>query len=208
MEPATIIKKSGSKRLFTNPLLEYLSRTHISIPIMVFLVYAAGLLVWSSLHSLLPVQATTLLFFLGLFSFTWLEYMVHRYIFHMKTTTRLRQRIQYVLHGVHHEYPKDKHRIAMPPLMSITIATLLLYFCRMIMGDWAFGFMPGFLCGYATYLFVHYLVHIYPPPRNFFKSIWINHSIHHYKDGNYTFGVSSPLWDYIYGTTYESRNKE
>jgi sterol desaturase/sphingolipid hydroxylase (fatty acid hydroxylase superfamily) len=43
-------------------------------------------------------------------------------------------------------------------------------------------------------------VHAYPPPGNFFKALWINHSVHHYKDGEAVFGVSSPLWDYIYGT--------
>jgi sterol desaturase/sphingolipid hydroxylase (fatty acid hydroxylase superfamily) len=30
--------------------------------------------------------------------------------------------------------------------------------------------------------------------------LWVNHSVHHYKDGEIVFGVSSPLWDYIYGT--------
>ena len=32
------------------------------------------------------------------------------------------------------------------------------------------------------------------------KQLWINHAVHHYKDGNAVFGVSSPLWDYIFGT--------
>ncbi len=58
----------------------------------------------------------------------------------------------------------------------------------------------GFLVGYASHLAVHYLVHAYPPPKNFFKALWVNHSVHHYKDGEVVFGVSSPLWDYIYGT--------
>jgi hypothetical protein len=37
----------------------------------------------------------------------------------------------------------------------------------------------------------------------FSTNLWINHSIHHYKDGEIVFGVSTPLWDYIYGTMYK-----
>jgi sterol desaturase/sphingolipid hydroxylase (fatty acid hydroxylase superfamily) len=52
------------------------------------------------------------------------------------------------------------------------------------------------------------MVHAFQPPKNFFKVLWVNHSIHHYKDGEVVFGVSSPLWDYIYGTmTVRSKEK-
>jgi sterol desaturase/sphingolipid hydroxylase (fatty acid hydroxylase superfamily) len=57
--------------------------------------------------------------------------------------------------------------------------------------------------GYAGYLFVHYIVHAYPPPKNRLKQLWINHSVHHYKDGKKAFGVSPPLWDYVFGTMPE-----
>jgi sterol desaturase/sphingolipid hydroxylase (fatty acid hydroxylase superfamily) len=109
------------------------------------------------------------------------------------------------MHGVHHEFPKDKDRLAMPPLLSITIATILLLLFRLVMGDLVFAFLPGFLVGYAAYLSVHYMVHAFQPPKNFFKVLWVNHSVHHYKDGEFIFGVSSPLWDYIYGTMREKK---
>jgi sterol desaturase/sphingolipid hydroxylase (fatty acid hydroxylase superfamily) len=118
----------------------------------------------------------------------------------MPVTTNLRRRIQYVVHGVHHEYPKDKSRLAMPPLLSITIATILLLAFRLVMGDFVFAFMPGFLIGYAAYLFVHYSVHAWPPPRNVLRILWKNHARHHYKNQDAAFVVSSPLWDYVYGT--------
>jgi sterol desaturase/sphingolipid hydroxylase (fatty acid hydroxylase superfamily) len=109
--------------------------------------------------------------------------------------------------AVHHEFPKDKDRLAMPPLVSITIATILLLLFRVLLGDLAFSFLPGFIVGYSYYLSVHYIVHVYQPPKNFFKVLWINHGIHHYKNGDAVFGVSSPLWDYIYGTMRD-RKKE
>jgi len=193
-------QNKGTKQLFDNAVLEKLSRTHISIPLIIFFSYAAGLLYWNLTQTSLHTVTTLLLFLVGFITFTWVEYMMHRYVFHMKPYTEMRSKIQYTIHGVHHEFPKDKDRLAMPPLLSITISTILLLLLRVLMGDFVFAFLPGFLVGYASYLAVHYLVHAYPPPKNFFKVLWVNHSIHHYKDGETVFGVSSPLWDYIYGT--------
>jgi len=193
-------QNKGTKQLFDNAVLEKLSRTHISVPLLIFFSYATGLLYWNIRYTTLNAVTTVVLFFVGFIAFTWVEYLVHRYVFHMKPYTELRSKLQYIIHGVHHEFPKDKDRLAMPPLLSITIGTILLLLFKVIMGDFVFAFLPGFMVGYATYLAVHYLVHAYPPPKNFFKTLWVNHSVHHYKDGEVVFGVSSPLWDYLYGT--------
>lgn len=193
-------QNKGTRKLFDNPILERLSRTHISVPLIVFAIYSTALIYWSVTHTTLSVLATIGLFFAGVLAFTWVEYMVHRYLFHMGTYTQAREKLQYTLHGVHHEFPKDKDRLAMPPLLSITLATVLLLVFRVVMGDFAFAFLPGFLVGYALYLAIHYMVHAFQPPKNFLKALWVNHGVHHYKDGEIVFGVSSPLWDYIYGT--------
>ena len=193
-------KTSGSKQLFSNPVLEKLSRTHIAVPLAILLVFAAALIYWSIEHTSLSTGATIGMFILGFVGFTWVEYNVHRYVFHMRTFTNLRKKVQYVIHGVHHEFPRDKDRLAMPPLVSVTIATVLLLIFRTLLGDLVFSFLPGFIVGYAYYLSIHYIVHAYQPPKNFLKVLWINHGIHHYKNGDVVFGVSSPLWDYIYGT--------
>ncbi|MBS1950483.1 MAG: Fatty acid hydroxylase family (carotene hydroxylase/sterol desaturase) [Cytophagales bacterium] len=191
----------GTKRLFKNPILEKMTHTHISVPLVIFFLYSSGLLYWSITHTSLSVGITLVMFFFGLLFFTWVEYVVHRYVFHMSTQTEKRAEMQYIIHGVHHEYPKDKSRLAMPPVLSLTIATLLLFIFRLILGDLVFSFLPGFIVGYALYLLIHYMIHAFQPPKNFFKLLWVNHSIHHYKtDEEVIFGVSSPLWDYVFGT--------
>lgn len=200
MSSAIKPRNTGTKQLFNNPILEKLSRTHIAVPLVIFFSYATGLLYWNVTHTNLNPITTVSLFLVGFIFFTWVEYNVHRYVFHMKTYTKLRVKMQYTMHGVHHEFPKDKDRLAMPPLVSITLGTILLLVFKVIMGDFVFAFLPGFIVGYASYLAVHYMVHAYSPPKNFLKALWVNHSIHHYKDGEVVFGVSSPLWDYIYGT--------
>jgi sterol desaturase/sphingolipid hydroxylase (fatty acid hydroxylase superfamily) len=196
-------KNKGTQRIFQNPVLEKLTRTHIAIPLTIFSVFSGALLVWSVTHTELSAGMTIGMFLLGLLTFTWVEYMVHRYLFHMKTYTKVRSKLQYTLHGIHHEFPKDKDRLAMPPLLSVTTATILLLLFRIAMGDLVFSFLPGFLVGYAAYLGIHYMVHAFAPPKNIFRALWVNHGTHHYKNGDLIYGVSSPLWDYIYGTMKE-----
>jgi len=88
----------------------------------------------------------------------------------------------------------------MPPVMSTLITVGLFYGFSALMGDLVYGFLPGFLVGYTLYLGVHYMVHAYQPPRNFWKVFWVHHGIHHYKQPERAFGVSSPLWDLILGS--------
>lgn len=193
-------QNTGTKKLFQSPILEKLSRTHIAVPLIIFSTYSAGLLYWSVTHTTLSLAMSIAFFLLGSLTFTWVEYNMHRYVFHMSAYTKTREKIQYTIHGVHHEFPKDKDRLAMPPLLSITLSTILLLIFRVVMGDYVFAFLPGFLVGYSLYLSIHYMVHAFQPPNNFLKVLWVNHGIHHYKNGESVFGVTSPFWDYVYGT--------
>ena len=193
-------KNTGQKVIFNNPVLESLTRTHIAVPISIFVLFSIGLVVYAFIYSQLPSYLIIVLFLSGLLTFSLIEYLVHRYVFHMETDTELKEKIQYNFHGIHHEYPKDKGRLAMPPIVSVILAASLLYVFHLLIGEYTFAFLPGFVMGYASYLFVHFIVHAYQPPKNIFKVLWVNHGIHHYKDHSKAFGVSSPLWDYIFGT--------
>lgn len=193
-------KNTGKKQIFDNPILERLTRTHISIPLILFCGISAGLVYYGITEGYLTGLQTGVTFLIGMLVFSWIEYTAHRHLFHMVTNTALKKSIQYKFHGVHHEYPKDKMRLAMPPLVSIVLTVLLFGLFNLIMGNYVFGFLPGFLVGYSAYLFVHYAVHAFRPPSNFLKVLWVHHGIHHYKHNDRAFGVSSPLWDYIYRT--------
>ena len=189
----------GTKK-FDNKIIERLSRTHIAIPLVIFSVISIGLMVYGFDKSYINVYNAVPLFLAGLLVFSLVEYLMHRYLFHLSPKTKKAEKFAYTVHGVHHDYPKDKDRLAMPIPLSITLATLFFLFYRLLMGDLVYAFLPGFLMGYASYLWVHYMVHAFQPPKNFWKVLWVHHGIHHYKDPGNAFGVSSPLWDYIFGT--------
>lgn len=190
----------GTKALFNNKLLEKLTRTHISIPLILFGVISTGLLVYGFRNEYITTLTAPLLFLAGLIVFSLVEYIMHRFLFHLHPTTERQEKFAYTVHGVHHDYPKDKDRLAMPPPLSMVISFLFYLFFEFLMGDLVYGFLPGFFMGYALYLWVHFMVHAFKPPKNFFKVLWVHHGIHHYKDQDNAFGVSSPFWDVIFGT--------
>ena len=196
--------------MFENKLLNRLSQTHIATPIVIFLVYAIGLLWYTEMKTDIPTLTVVVVFLAGTLGFTFMEYAVHRWVYHPPHgASEIYKQATYKMHGMHHDYPKDKRRLAMPPLVAIALATGLLFLFELVLGQYAFSYLAGFVVGYALYLVVHYTVHIYAPPRNFLRALWVNHSIHHYSEDEVLFGVSQPLWDYVFGTMPKSaRDKQ
>lgn len=190
----------GSAKMFDNPILERISKTHILIPISMFVVFSGISIYYGVRLSQIGWPTAFLLFLGGYVSFTFVEYMMHKYFFHMEPDTPIKDKLQYSVHGVHHDYPKDKGRLAMPPFVSAAYAAIFYLVFKLIMGNFAFYFLPGFLIGYSSYLGIHFIVHAFNPPKNFLKILWVNHAIHHYKDPDSAFGVSTPLWDMVLGT--------
>ena len=187
--------------LFQNQWLNKLTRTHIAIPVTMFLLYAAGLLYYTKVTTDLANWQVVSLFFGGALFFTFAEYCVHRWLYHPPhDATDKYKEFTYKIHGIHHDYPKDKQRLAMPPVLTVIVGTLLLLLFELILDVYSFSFLAGFMTGYAMYLLVHYAVHIFKAPNNMFKGLWTNHAIHHYSADEVMFGVSNPLWDYVFGT--------
>ena len=193
-------KHKGSAQLFQNPTLERLTHTHIALPVGVFLLTTVFSLYYGLTRGYIAGVSALGLFLGGWLIFSFAEYAVHRYLYHMPAPTERRARIQYTMHGVHHEFPKDKSRLAMPPIVSVFVVSLLFSIFRIAFGAAAFGVLAGFVFGYALYLFVHYSIHAYAPPKNFLKFWWLHHSQHHYRQDEVAFGVSTTLWDHIIGT--------
>jgi len=195
----------GTARLFQNTYLERLTRTHIAVPVSLFIIIAIALTAYGFKHGFLNVLSAIGLFLAGWFIWTFLEYIAHRHVFHLHPDTEIKKSIQYTVHGNHHEYPKDKDRLAMPPILSLLLGTMFFFIFKLIFGQFVFGIVSGLLFGYAIYLFIHYAVHAYAPPKNFLKYLWFHHSIHHYKEDDRAFGVTTPFWDWVFRTMPERK---
>jgi len=196
--------KSGASEmqppLFKNPILERFSRTHISIPLAIFAIISSGVFYYGVTEIGLTGTRLGVFYVAGVLTFTLIEYLAHRFVYHMEPDKKWKEDLTYKFHGVHHDYPKDKTRLALPPVVTIIVSSVLFAIFYLLMGNNAFGFLPGVLTGYAAYLGVHFSVHAFRPPNNILKALWVNHGIHHYKHADKAFGVSSPLWDYVFRT--------
>ncbi len=193
------VKNKGQARLFQSDILEMMTKTH---PLVVYIMYfpvIIYMLYYGATNKGINAGQEALIFIGGVLFWTLFEYIMHRYLFHIVADSHKAQRIVYTMHGVHHEYPRDKDRLFMPPIPSIILAVIIFYLQYLGMGWYALSFFPGFLFGYIAYGSMHYAIHAYAPPR-FLKALWRNHHLHHYKYPDKGFGVSSVLWDVVFGT--------
>ncbi|WP_109695207.1 sterol desaturase family protein [Chitinophaga deserti] len=197
------IKNKGQAKLFESRYLEMLTKTH---PLVIWGMYLPliGYSLYYS-HSALgfSVGRIALVFFGAMFFWSFFEYIMHRWIFHMVTESPRMTRFIYVLHGNHHEYPRDKQRLFMPPVPSLILASLIFGGIYIFLRETTFMFFPGFLLGYLMYGSMHYAIHAWNPPFRFLKPLWRNHHLHHYKSDDKGFGVSSAFWDRVFGTFFD-----
>lgn len=193
------IKNKGQARLFKSDFLELLTKTHplviysIYVPILSFMMY------YGAEYLGVPFGVEVLLFLGGLLFWTFFEYLMHRYLFHWMTDSAAGKNFVYTLHGVHHEYPRDRERLFMPPVPSLIISSLIFGGMYLATGAYALSLFPGFISGYMLYGTMHYAIHSYAPPK-YLKGLWRNHHLHHYKYPEKGFGVSSIIWDHVFRT--------
>ena len=200
--------KSPPIRLFKSNFLEFF--THINpaiviglwVPVTVLLiVYAVMTAPGSGFPLFIPVG-----FLMGLFLWTLAEYILHRFLFHFKPLNPLQERILFLFHGVHHVQPQEKSRLVMPFPVSIPLASLFFGLFYLVLAvwlkspQWVAPLMSGFLTGYLAYDLTHYATHHFPMRSGYAKFIKRYHMQHHYKDPDTRFGVSSPIWDWVFRT--------
>lgn len=202
------ISNKGQAQIFRSKYLEYLTKTHplviwsMYLPVIIFLLYYAYIkLSFSGI-------GITFIFLGGIVFWTFFEYIMHRFVFHIVSENPRIKRIAYVMHGNHHEFPRDRQRLFMPAVPSIIISSSVFLIMYVLMGNNVFVFFPGFILGYLLYASIHYAIHTWRPPFKWMKPIWRNHHLHHYKNEDRGFGVSSHLWDKVFGTSFNLKNEK
>jgi sterol desaturase/sphingolipid hydroxylase (fatty acid hydroxylase superfamily) len=202
------IHNKGQAQLFKSEYLEMLTKTH---PLVIWGIYlpVIGLMLYRG-HNVMGFGLThmAVVFFIGMFFWTLFEYVFHRFVFHWVTESPLGQKISYILHGNHHHYPRDRQRLFMPPVPSLILATIIFSLIYLAMGNHAFIFFPGFLLGYLMYGTMHYAIHAWNPPFKWMKPLWRNHHLHHYKNERMGFGVTTTLWDRLFGTMFDLKKEK
>ncbi|MFN2621715.1 MAG: sterol desaturase family protein [Chthoniobacterales bacterium] len=195
-----VSNKNESVRMFESRFLEFFSHVHPATPLVIYGPVVLFMLDLALRQRALAAGVVIAFFLLGILIWTLVEYTMHRWVFHYQPTSRWGKQLHFLLHGVHHDYPKDASRLVMPPLVSIPLAFLFCGLFFVVFGRVAPAAFAGFLCGYLFYDMVHYATHHFSMKRGVWLWLKKYHMRHHYDDDHVGYGVSSPLWDYVFGT--------
>ncbi len=201
-----ISNKDESARLFKSDLLEIFTHVHPIVPVIIYLPAIGWFLYRAANADDLPGVSIAELFVFGVFIWTLTEYLLHRFVFHYQPKSVWGGRLHFLMHGIHHDYPNDSLRLVMPPVVSIPLAALFYALFRILLGGaFVSPFFSGFLLGYLCYDMIHYGTHHFPMKSP--VALWLkhHHMRHHYQTEGLGYGVSSPLWDYVFGTAFPGK---
>lgn len=201
-----ISNSTESVRIFKSSVLESFSKVHFAVPLIVY-VPAIGYLIYSAFSLQAGLVYFLLYFLFGLAIWTITEYLLHRYVFHFEPKSEWGQRIHFIFHGVHHDYPQDAKRLVMPPSASIPLAILFYLLFSLFFKNQSllFSFFAGFLAGYLLYDMLHYAIHHASFKNPLMKKLKRHHMMHHYADPHKGYGVSSALWDIIFKSGFHKK---
>ncbi len=198
-----ISNSQESTRMFKSDLLEALSKVHYLVPVFIFVPVILASTYIAFFVKNIGIVAYIEFFLIGLFVWTFTEYIMHRFVFHYVPKNKIGLRLHFIFHGVHHDYPSDAKRLVLPPSVSIPLATGFYFlFDAILPANYIFGFFPGFILGYLFYDISHYAIHHFNFKGNIWKKIKQHHMLHHYQAPERGFGVSSPLWDKIFRSDF------
>lgn len=192
-------------RLYENPLLEWLSRVHPAVPISFWGPVALVLVYWGY-RAGISVAATAVITGGGVFAWTLCEYVLHRWIFHWEPKGEGLRRFYYPMHRLHHDV-QEQDRLVTPLLMAVPMWLVFLGLFYLLLGQpWLFPFTGGFTIGYLGYDYVHYMTHFGKPTSKLGRLQRRRHLQHHFGNEEVWFGVSSPIWDFVFRTTPARRH--
>jgi len=190
-------------RFFRSEVCEQLSKTSWWVIPLVWVPISAACFVRGRISSKLSVHQCWLCFLFGALFWTFAEYFVHRFLFHVRTSSYWPNTLHFLFHGCHHKFPMDDMRLVMPPVAAAPIALALVTAESLLLGSRALGLVAfaGTIVAYIFYDLFHYFCHF--SDLGGLKILCVlkaNHMQHHYVDHTSGYGISSPLWDFVFRT--------
>jgi sterol desaturase/sphingolipid hydroxylase (fatty acid hydroxylase superfamily) len=185
-------------RLFQNDLLErftLISPPAFAVTWTIFL----GCAVYAS-WGVTGFASTIGLVALGLLIWTLFEYVMHRFLFHLKLPSALWRKLVFITHGNHHSMPGDPYRNIMPPVVSVGLSSLIWLLFVELIGPAGSVLFLGFGIGYVIYDVIHYACHQLPMRGRILGALRQHHIRHHYAKTEGNFAITAIVWDRVFGT--------
>ena len=139
---------------------------------------------------------------IGIFAWTLLEYFFHRVLFHTRFHNPTLRRVVNVSHLQHHAAPRDGKQILVIPSFALAVSAGIFAILAVTTRDLfvSSGILSGIWLGFLYYEAVHYRVHMSLGNSALLQQQRRAHFYHHFSNQQKCFGVTSPLWDYVFGT--------
>ncbi len=193
------VTREREVRLYENNFLEALTRVHPAVPLCVWGPISIGLIYLGYHLDISPIWTASLAV-IGAFVWTFAEYCLHRWIFHFEPKNDKVRDFYYPMHQLHHDV-QEWDRLVAPPMMAVPFILVLVTIFYLLLGTpTLFPFFGGFLIGYLFYDYIHFYTHFITPKSRIGKGLRTRHLQHHFAGDDIWYGVSSPLWDYIFRT--------
>lgn len=208
-------------KLFDSNFIEFFSKTKwymiplVWIPVVIFCSFLACNHISTTMHTLYPTKDVNnenflalgtfcVLFLAGIPLWTLMEYVLHRYLFHLEPNgnSPVMITIHFFFHGQHHKVPFDKDRLVFPPVAAGVFALMFWRVFNFILpGGIGASLCCGGMLGYIGYDLIHYYMHHGTPVKgSFMHDLKHYHVLHHFHDHNTGFGISTRFWDYPFNT--------
>lgn len=162
-----------------------------------------ALFLWIATLYEISVPLTALCFAAGALIFSLIEYAIHRWMFHSPSC------FMSSVHQDHHDVPGAA--TALPYYTAPGSLTLLcLLFSTVIGMPAALPVTAGIAFGYLWYSLLHHLTHSPYVQHPWVRLLRKRHGMHqvHHRLGMVNFGVTTSLWDHVFGTYYLSRSRK
>lgn len=186
MNLAALQKKYLSWVVKASPLYSYV----LCIAVLALCLYC------ESFHAHAP-YLYLLLPFIGWLFWGLTEYLMHRFVFHLRSKNKFILFVRYIAHGVHHHEPAKT--LFVPLLLRTVVLVITFTGVRLVFTDYSFLLFFGLELGVIQYITVHYCIH-HQQLSKYFPKLSHYHYIHHYVEPTTVFGTSSLFWDRVFGT--------
>lgn len=137
---------------------------------------------------------------LGAIAWTFLEYVIHRWLGHDARTRPNPFAAEHTRHHSEGNYFAPSWKKA---VTAVGIAALLIGPSLALAGPVAGScFVAGLISMYVAYEVLHRREHTHPGRGAYMKRLRRHHFYHHFADPHFNHGVTTPLWDWVFGTLH------
>ncbi|ORZ37056.1 hypothetical protein BCR44DRAFT_40860, partial [Catenaria anguillulae PL171] len=191
--------------IFANPVLELLTRTPWYLVPLTWLPVVAYL-AWDSTHAM-SWATWSWHFAIGLVIWSFFEYTFHRFLFHVDRflpDNRYALTLHFLMHGIHHYLPMDRMRLVLPPIFFAIIVQPPWWAFRSVFEYYTCAALfSGGIAGYVVYDLTHYYLHHARVRTGHMREMKKYHLAHHYKNYDLGYGITSKVWDYVFGSVLD-----